>query len=67
MHRFSLSILFGFILIWLQSLLIMKWNGYTTIQFNSLSSIFLLWMTNFFIIYSLFSTWKSPIRTNSDL
>ncbi len=53
MHKLALSLIGGFILIYLQSLLVMKWNGYTSIVFHNVSILFTLWAINVFIVFSL--------------
>lgn len=53
MHKLAFSVIAGFIMIYIQSLLVMKWNGYTSIEFNNLSALFSLWAVNVFMFYSL--------------
>ncbi|RXT13558.1 hypothetical protein [Ammoniphilus sp. CFH 90114] len=61
MHKIALSIIAGFILIYLQSLMVMKLNGYSSIEFNNLSILFSLWAVNVIMVYSLLFNLKKPI------
>ncbi|HJV47172.1 MAG TPA: hypothetical protein VJ824_15755 [Bacillota bacterium] len=56
MHRLGISILGGFVLIYLESLLVMKFNGYSSLHFATMSKFLTVWSINFFLLYSFFMT-----------
>ncbi|WP_134698510.1 hypothetical protein [Ammoniphilus sp. YIM 78166] len=65
MHKLALSLIGGFVLIYLQSLLVMKWNGYTSIVFQDISMLFTLWAVNVFIVFSVLAGFQgSPGKPN---
>lgn len=58
MIRLALSILGGFILLYVQSLIVMYMNGYSNIQFSNLNVIFMIWATNVIILFGFLSDFK---------
>ena len=62
MHKLSLSLIGGFVLIYLQSLLVMKFNGYTSIVFQDVSMLFTLWAVNVFLVFSLLAGFRRQLR-----
>ena len=59
MVRMAASVVFGFVLMYLQSLLVMKWNHYSSIQFQEMSHIFLIWGINFFCVFIMLTQLKN--------
>ncbi len=53
MHKLAFSVIAGFIMIYIQSLLVMKWNGYSSIEFSNSSVLFSLWAVNVFFLNSV--------------
>ncbi|MEW9671046.1 hypothetical protein [Ammoniphilus sp. 3BR4] len=66
MHKLALSVIAGFILIYIQSLMVMKWNGYSSIEFHNLSLLFSLWAVNVIMVYSLVFNFRKPFRESDN-
>lgn len=66
MHKLALSVIAGFILIYIQSLMVMKWNGYTSIEFENLSLLFSLWSVNVIMMYSLIFNFRKTFRESDN-
>jgi hypothetical protein len=43
----------GFIMVYFQSLIVMKINGYTSIQFDNMTYLITVWIVNVFLVFSM--------------
>lgn len=64
MIRFAASTVLGFVLLYVQSLIVMKLNGYTSIQFTNLYYLALVWIVDFFIVFSILTQLKPWLIRN---
>ncbi|HEX7056070.1 MAG TPA: hypothetical protein VF260_02570 [Bacilli bacterium] len=53
MVRTAASAVLGFLLIIVQSIIVMKMDHYTSIQFTSPQHMLTIWIINFFLAYSV--------------
>ncbi|MCF6093485.1 hypothetical protein L1765_05725 [Microaerobacter geothermalis] len=60
MFKIGFSLIAGFVLLVIQSFIVMKWNGYSSIAFNNTFDIFTIWVINFFLVYAI--TFDQKIR-----
>ncbi len=64
MMRIGASIILGFVLILLQSFIVMKFNHYSSIQFAKPHYIVTVWILNFFFSYSILTQIYNWMETN---
>ncbi len=64
MVRIGLSGVLGFILMYIESLIVMKLKGASTIEFGEIASFISVWAMNFFFVFAIltqvsnwFQTW----------
>jgi hypothetical protein len=53
MIRAGISMVIGFIMVYFQSLIVMKINGYTSIQFDNMTYLITVWIVNVFLVFSM--------------
>lgn len=53
MIRMTLAGVIGFILIFLESLIVMKLKGYETIEFGGMAPFINVWAMNFFLVFAI--------------
>lgn len=53
MIRFAASFVLGFVLIYAQSLIVMKLNGYASIHFPNLLQLTIVYVVNFFLSFAI--------------
>lgn len=53
MIRFAASFVLSFVLIYIQSVIVMKLNGYTEIHFGNLTQLTIVYIVNFFLVFSI--------------
>lgn len=53
MIRMAVSGVLGFILIFIESLIVMHFKGYETIDFGGMSSFIGVWSMNFFLVFAI--------------
>lgn len=58
MFRFAASTVLGFVLLYVQSLIVMKLNGYTSIHFSNLYDLAVVWVIDFFIVFGILTQLK---------
>jgi uncharacterized protein (DUF983 family) len=58
MIRFATSFLASFVLVYIQSVIVMKWNGYSSIQFDNMLHLTIVWIMNFFLSFSILTHLK---------
>jgi len=56
--RTGISLVAGFVLLFIQALLVMKINGYSTIQFTAPMGILTVWLTNCVFVFCLLTQIK---------
>lgn len=58
MIRTALSAIMGLVLIFIQSMIVMKMNSYESIHFPNLMHVLIVWILNFFLVFSILSHMK---------
>lgn len=65
MIRVALSFVIGFFLILIQSTIVMKLNAYENIYFPNLTHLLVVWIVNFFFVFSLISQLKTWLENST--
>jgi hypothetical protein len=55
MLRAALSGVVGFVLIYIESLIVMDLKGLTAIEFGDMTSFISIWAMNFFFVFAIFT------------
>lgn len=53
MIRMAVAGILGFILIFIESLIVMKLKGYVTIEYGGLAPFISVWAMNFFLVFAI--------------
>jgi hypothetical protein len=53
MLRFCISFLAAFALLYVQSLIVMRMNGYSTIHFDNMLQLTVIWIVNFCLSFAI--------------
>jgi hypothetical protein len=58
MIRSATAFLASFVLVYLQSIIVMKINGYSSIHFDNMLHLTIVWIVNFFLSFSILTHLK---------
>lgn len=53
MIRMAIAGVVGFVLIFVESIIVMKLKGYQTIEFGGIASFINVWAMNFFLVFAI--------------
>lgn len=53
MIRAAVAGVMGFILVFIESMIVMKLKGYTTIEFGGIAPFINVWAMNFFLVFAI--------------
>ena len=67
MIRAGIAGVVGFILIFVESLIIMKLKGYETIEFGGLTPFINVWAMNFFVVFAILTQVTNWFENRADL
>ncbi|MEH7335035.1 hypothetical protein V7161_20615 [Neobacillus drentensis] len=67
MIRAAIAGVVGFILIFVESLIIMKLKGYETIEFGGLTPFINVWAMNFFVVFAILTQVTNWFDNRADL
>ncbi|MDN3018267.1 hypothetical protein PH210_18985 [Paenibacillus sp. BSR1-1] len=67
MIRAAIAGVVGFILIFVESLLIMKLKGYETIEFGGLTPFINVWAMNFFVVFAILTQVTNWFENRADM
>ncbi|MCM3588116.1 hypothetical protein M3182_20645 [Mesobacillus maritimus] len=59
MVRMSIAGVAGFILVFIESYIVMQFKGYQTIEFGGISPFVSVWAMNFFLLFTMFTQLKN--------
>lgn len=66
MIRMATASVFGFVLIVIESFIVMKWKGYTAIQFGDMGQFVSVWAMNFFLVFAMLTHFKMWLESRED-
>lgn len=66
MFRIAGALTLGFILIFVESMIVMQLKGYQTIQFDNLPLFASVWAMNFFLVFSILTQVKMWVQDREE-
>ncbi len=67
MIRMVVSSVVGFILIFIESMIVMKLKGYYTIEYGGLATFISIWSMNFFLVFAILTQLTNWYENNKSL